>query len=67
MKVQFLYEQKIIIIKQKSEENILKKNEIFSDSLGKYKNYLKFIKHEEGKNKNKYENIKDYNSKIFIN
>ena len=66
MKVQFLYEQKIIIVKQKNEENILKKNDISSDSLGKYKNYLNFIKHEEGKNKNKYENIKNDNLIIFI-
>ena len=65
MKILFSYEQRIIIVKQKNEENILKKN-IFSVSLGKIKNCLQFIKHEEEKNKNKYENIKDYNSKIFI-
>ena len=66
MKVSFLYEQRIIIVKQKNEENIFKKNDIFSVSLGKYKNCLQFIKQEEGKNKNKDENIKDDNSKIFI-
>ena len=65
MKILFSYEQRIIIVKQKNEENILKKN-IFSVSLGKIKNCLQFIKDEEEKNKNKYENIKDYNSKIFI-
>ena len=63
MKISFLYEQKIILIKQKSQINTLKINEIFFASLEKYKKYLTFIIEEEGKNNNK-EDIKNNNSKI---
>ena len=58
MRETFLYKRKIIVIKQKNSKNIQTINDIFCTSLEKYKNYLKFIKQEEGKNNNKNENRK---------
>ena len=66
MRETFLYKQKIIVIKQKNSKNIQKMFDIFFTSLEKYKNYLKFIKQEEGKNNNKNEDRKNNNLKILI-
>ena len=62
MKLSLLYNQKIIVINQKKEENIQKISDIFCASLEKYKNYLEFFKQDK-KNKDKEEvkNSKKYN------
>ncbi len=79
MKLSFLYEQKIIIVKEKGdrEENIQKISDIFCVSLEKYKYYLEFIKEDKNnKNENEINNLKnqdskniknDNNSNVFIN
>ena len=47
MKLSLLYNQKIIVINQKKEENIKKISDIFCASLEKYKNYLEFFKQDK--------------------
>ena len=58
MKIPFLYDQKVIFIKEKKEKNVEKIFNIFNASIEKYKNYLSFIGKEKYKEDDIYLNKK---------